>query len=115
SPPAPVVVATAPAAAAPAPALVPPRFDAAYLDNPAPAYPSVSRRQHEEGRVMLRVRVGADGRAESVDIATSSGYDRLDRAAQDAVRRWRFVPARRGAEAVAAFVNVPISFTLERS
>src|SRR5204863_4492509 len=85
--PAPVVAPPAPVAAAPpGDALVAPRFDAAYLDNPAPAYPAMSRRQHEEGRVMLRVRVGADGRAESVEIAASSGFDRLDRAAQDAVR-----------------------------
>jgi len=108
------VVPVAPVAVAPE-TLVAPRVDAAYLDNPAPAYPSISRRQREQGRVLLRVRVGADGRAESVEIAASSGYDRLDLAAQDAVRRWRFVPARRGAQAVAAFVNVPISFSLERS
>jgi protein TonB len=114
--PAPVIVPSAPVAAAPpGDPLVAPRFDAAYLDNPAPAYPSTSRRQHEEGRVLLRVRVGADGRAESVEIATSSGYDRLDRAAQDAVRRWRFEPARRGTEAVAAYVNVPIAFSLDRA
>jgi protein TonB len=114
--PAPVVAPAAPVAAAPpGDALVAPRFDAAYLDNPAPAYPTMSRRQHEEGRVMLRVRVGADGRAESVEIAASSGFDRLDRAAQDAVRRWRFVPARRGPDAVAAFVNVPIAFSLDRA
>jgi len=114
--PAPVVVPSAPVAAAPpVDALVAPRFDAAYLDNPAPAYPTMSRRQHEEGRVMLRVRVGAHGRAESVDVATSSGFDRLDRAAQDAVRRWRFVPARRGPDTVAATVNVPIAFSLDRT
>jgi protein TonB len=113
---APKVVAPAPVVAAPpGDALVAPRFDAAYLDNPAPAYPAMSRRQHEEGRVTLRVRVGADGRAESVEIAASSGFDRLDRAAQDAVRRWRFVPARLGPDAVAAYVNVPIAFSLDRT
>lgn len=102
-------------AAAPAPApLVPPRFDAAYLDNPAPSYPSISRRQREEGRVLLRVEVAADGRAAAVEIAESSGHDRLDRAALDAVQRWRFVPAQRGGAAVAASVFVPIVFTLER-
>lgn len=121
SPPVPLEVAapSAPAtaaAAAPDPIPVaPPRFDAAYLDNPAPAYPALARRQREEGRVMLRVLVGADGRAERVDIATSSGSERLDRAAQDAVRRWRFVAARRGGEAVAAYVSVPIVFSLDRA
>jgi protein TonB len=110
-----VAAALAPVAAAPAPApLVPPRYDAAYLDNPPPAYPSISRRQHEEGRVLLRVQVTADGRAGSVEIETSSGHERLDRAALDAVRRWRFVPAKRGDEAVAASALVPIVFSLER-
>jgi len=106
----------APVAAAPAIApLVPPRFDAAYLDNPAPIYPAIARRQGEQGRVLLRVSVAADGRAASVEIAASSGSERLDRAALDAVRRWRFVPARRGDEAVAAQVLVPVAFSLDRA
>ncbi len=105
----------APVAAAPAPApLVPPRFDAAYLDNPAPVYPVMARRAREEGRVLLRVFVTADGRAGSVEIATSSGFERLDVAALEAVRRWRFVPAKRGDVPVAAQVIVPIAFALER-
>lgn len=104
----------APVAAAPAPEpLVPPRFDAAYLDNPPPAYPAMARRLREEGRVLLRVLVTADGRAGSIEVATSSGSERLDQAALDAVRRWRFVPAKRGDAAVAAHVFVPISFALE--
>ena len=65
--------------------------------------------------MLLRVLVGADGQAQAVDIAASSGFERLDRAAQDAVRRWRFVPARRGNDAVAAYVNVPIAFSLDRA
>ena len=47
-----------------------------------------------------------------VDLQRSSGYTRLDEAAQQAVRAWRFVPARRGDEAVPAWVVVPIEFTL---
>ncbi len=106
-----------PAAAAPvreAPvAIVPPRFDAAYLSNPAPAYPSASRRMGEEGRVLLRVQVGADGRPTDVSIAKSSGFSRLDDIARDTVlRSWRFVPARQGDQAVAGAVKVPIDFTL---
>jgi protein TonB len=110
----PPVVHVAAVTAAPLP-VIPPRYDAAYLDNPAPAYPALARRQREEGRVLLRVLVGADGRAERVEIATSSGFERLDRAAQEAVRRWRFVPAKRGDEAIAAYVAVPIVFTLDRA
>ena len=110
--------ATAPLAAAPAkpaiaePTLVAPRFDAAYLNNPAPPYPPLSRRLGEQGRVMVRVFVEPGGAPAQVELRASSGHRRLDAAAVEAVRRWRFVPARRGAEPVGAWVLVPISFNL---
>ncbi len=110
SPPAapqPVVTAGPPVATISAP-----RFDAAYLDNPAPIYPALSRRMREEGRVVLRVFVEASGRSGQVEIQASSGSPRLDQAAQDAVSRWKFFPAQRGAEAVGAWVLVPIVFNL---
>ena len=105
------------AAATPAPApaalpVAPARFDADYLNNPAPAYPPLSRRLGEAGQVLLHVLVGADGAASKVDVRDSSGFERLDRAARDAVRQWRFVPARQGDKAVAAWVLVPVSFSL---
>lgn len=97
--------------AEPAPApLEPPRFDMSYLDNPAPAYPAMSRKLGEEGQVLLRVLVGVSGEALKVEIDRSSGYGRLDDAAVRAVRRWRFVPARRGDEAVQGWALVPIVF-----
>jgi len=96
-----------------APALVQARFDADYLHNPKPVYPPMSRRFGEEGKVLLKVRVTSQGTAEQVDIQTGSGYSRLDSAAREAVQRWRFVPARRGDEAVAASVIVPITFALD--
>lgn len=106
----------------PAPAPVPavteapvtqPRFDAGYLDNPAPAYPSISRRMGENGKVLLRVFVEPNGRPSQIQINTGSGSPRLDQAAQEAVWRWKFVPARRGDEAVGAWVLVPIIFNLK--
>jgi len=109
---APIRQAAAPAAPAP---VVAPRFDAAYLDNPAPAYPPLSRRAREEGKVTLRVLVSAAGLAARVEIAHSSGSERLDRAAYAAVGRWRFVAARQGEQAIEAWVNVPIIFKLQES
>lgn len=103
-----------PSAAAPAP-IIPPNFVAAYLDNPAPAYPASAKRLGETGRVLLRVVVDENGRPESVNVATSSGFERLDRAAVDVVRRWKFVPARQGDRAVKAAVLVPIDFELSTS
>lgn len=119
--PAPVEAAPAPVAAVPpAPAAPPaplpvvaPNFNAAYLNNPPPAYPRLSRRQGHHGNVTLRVFVNTSGSAETVQVRTSCGHDELDQAAVEAVRRWRFVPARQGDQPVAAWVLVPISFTLE--
>lgn len=124
---APSPVAVAPPAPAPAPpgpvdaaptgggsgGLTQPIFNADYLDNPAPLYPALSRRQGEQGRVILRVLVNAVGSADEVQVRTSSGFPRLDESARDTVRRWRFVSAKRGAEPVAAWVLIPISFRLE--
>lgn len=112
---APVVAAAAPVAAPePDPLSVePPRFNADYLDNPSPDYPRVSRRMGEEGRVLLRVLVSAGGLANRVLVKQTSGYVRLDEAALDAVRRWRFVPAQQGGNPVDAWVVVPITFSLK--
>jgi len=90
----------------------PPSFSAAYLDNPPPVYPPLARRMGEEGRVLLRVYVTPQGRAGEVKILTSSGSAMFDDAAQVAVKAWRFVPARQGDNAVAAWVQVPIVFKL---
>jgi len=112
-PPPPAVIAPLPPVA-PAPVrTVQPRFDADYLDNPKPIYPPLSRRMSEEGRVVLRVQVAANGLPTAIVIHTSSGSERLDRAAFDAVSRWRFVPARRGDEPIDASVLVPIVFSLK--
>lgn len=90
-----------------------PSFNAAYLNNPAPHYPSVSRRLGEQGLVLLRVQVTADGAAESVELQTGSGSSRLDQAALEAVKKWQFVPANRGGQPVSASVVVPVRFSLE--
>jgi protein TonB len=94
--------------------LTAPRFDAAYLQNPPPAYPLASRRRGEQGKVLLRVQVSAQGLAEEVRIAESCGFPQLDEAAREAVSKWRFIPARRGDEPIAASVLVPIAFRLDR-
>ena len=105
--------ATAPAASSTQPAVTAARFNAAYLNNPEPKYPSLSRRLGEEGKVLLRVRVMPDGRPAAVDIEKSSNFARLDEAARQSVANWRFVPARRGDEAIEATVLVPIVFRLD--
>lgn len=112
--PAPQSVLASASAPAQAPVIAP-RFDAAYLRNPAPAYPRASRRLGEQGRVILRVCVEPDGRPSALEVHQSSGSARLDEAALNAVRQWSFVAARRGTEKVTAWVLVPMDFRLKNS
>jgi periplasmic protein TonB len=91
---------------------VPPRFDAAYLDNPPPPYPRMARSRGEQGLVVVAVAVGADGRPLHCTLHRSSGFPALDDAALRTIRTWRFVPARRGEQTVAETVLVPMPFRL---
>ena len=111
----PIVAAPAPAPVAPpAPAKVElPSTSAEYLQNPPPAYPPTSRRLGEQGTVIVRVLIGADGVAQEAELRKSSGFDRLDRAALETVRKWRYVPGKRGGVPEAMWFNVPINFVLE--
>jgi protein TonB len=88
-------------------------FTAEYLHNPAPRYPLIARRNGEQGTVTLRVLVTREGVPSEVRVEKSSGSSHLDGAALDAVRSWRFVPARRNGEVVEAWVLVPVVFKLE--
>ncbi len=81
-------------------------------DNPKPEYPFVARNRGYQGRVVLRVDVLPNGTAGGVELTSSSGYDSLDAAALRTVRQWRFVPARRNGQPVAAAVTVPVLFKL---
>ena len=90
-----------------------PSSDATYLNNPKPGYPAISKRMGEQGKVVLRVLIGTDGLPQKVEINQSSGYDRLDRQAQEAVMRWRFVPGKRNGVPETMWNLVPINFVLE--
>lgn len=108
------VAPSKPAPAAPADQPVEaPRADAAHLNNPSPPYPSLSRKLGEQGRVLLRLHVLADGSVGEVQVKQSSGYERLDQAAINTVKRWRFIPAKRGGEPIPYWYQQPISFALD--
>jgi protein TonB len=89
-----------------------PSFNVSYFSNPEPEYPSLSRRLREQGLVRLRVHVTVEGRVSEVTLHTSSGFERLDKAALEAVKRWRFRPAQRAGTPVAGWVVVPVRFEL---
>ena len=115
----PAPVAEAPAGpAAPsgppaAPSLQLPSSNADYLQNPKPAYPALSKRLGEQGKVVVRVLIGADGMPQKAELRQSSGYERLDQAALNTVLKWRYVPGKRGGVAEDMWFNVPINFVLE--
>jgi protein TonB len=77
-----------------------------------PAYPPAARRAGEEGTVRLKVLVDEKGRPRDVAVATSSGFARLDEAAMQAVRKWRFVAATNGTNPISAWTQVAITFRL---
>ena len=115
---APVAVAPAPPAPAPAPAPAPrveqPITNADYLQNPAPVYPRASIRLGEEGTTVVRVLIGPDGRAQEAHTSRSSGFTRLDKAAEETALAWKYVPGKRGGVPEAMWVNVPIKWEIRK-
>ena len=111
-------VAAAPTPPAPAAPPAPPRVDlpsssADYLNNPPPSYPPLSKRLGEQGRVVVRARIEINGSASQAEVQTSSGFERLDQAALQTVKRWRYLPGKRAGVPEAMWFNIPIQFVLE--
>ena len=104
--------------APPAPPAPPSIVQASDLGNrmvagKAPNYPVESRRKREQGTVVLMLILGVDGRVSSISVSQSSGFARLDHAALDAVRKWRWEPITRGGQAVMVKGLVEIPFVLQ--
>jgi protein TonB len=78
-----------------------------------PDYPSLSKRMNEQGKVVLRVELGEDGRVAHLEVIKSSGSQRLDSAALSAVKAWRCRPTMRNGVAVKAVALQPFNFILE--
>ena len=103
--------APAPAPAAP-PAVQLPATDAAYAQSCSPVYPSMSKRFGEQGKVVIKVVVGADGRPKQAAIRKSSGFERLDQAALEALMRCRFSPGKVNGVAQTMAYDAPVNFVL---
>lgn len=106
-------VAAAPVAPPAPPQVELPSSDASYLNNPPPPYPPLSKRLGEQGRVMVRVHISADGIATRAEVQKSSGFPRLDDTAVQTVLRWRYVPGKRAGVPEAMWYSVPINFVLD--
>lgn len=85
---------------------------AGYVHNPKPPYPERARKEGWEGTVLLRVLVDREGKSKWIEINRSSGFETLDAAAVETVKRWRFYPARYGERKIESWVRIPIIFRL---
>jgi protein TonB len=79
---------------------------------PNPVYPRASERRREQGRVVVRVLISAQGTVSQVSVQSSSGYDRLDEAALKAARTARFKPYMENGIAYQALADIPFDFVL---
>ncbi|MDI1275114.1 energy transducer TonB [Polaromonas sp.] len=120
-PPAPVVVApVAPAPAPPAPP-APARLveitqgETEYIRPPRPVYPALSKRSGEAGVVIIAVYYSTSGHARRAEVFKSSGFERLDRAAREAVMASQVTPFRRAGvnDDTQFLLKAPINFVLE--
>lgn len=84
-----------------------------YRHNPNPNYPQLSVRMREEGKVFVKALVNKDGKVERCELMKSSGFERLDKSALDAVKQWLFIAQQRNGEAIASWVIVPVNFKLK--
>jgi len=80
-----------------------------------PSYPPASRRAGEQGTAVFSVLVDPSGHPQQVKVQTSSGFERLDQAAMEAIRHWVFNPAVRDSQKVAAWTSVRVKFQLQNA
>ena len=83
-----------------------------YRENVHPRYPMLARSRGEEGVVLISAEVLANGKVGRLGIKKTSGYRLLDQSALEAVKNWRFEPARRMGMPVAVWVEIPVRFAL---
>lgn len=107
---APEVVGTAITTTAPVTAAAPLVESVEYLRAAPPVYPRESQRRREHGTVILRVLVDAAGRPAQIQVERSSGFERLDVAARQAVEKFLFRPHEVNGVPHAAQVLIPIEF-----
>lgn len=91
-----------------------PSADAAGLNNKAPVYPMLSRKRKEQGTVWLLLLVSKNGLVTELKLKKTSGFDRLDQAALQAVKKWKFQPARKQGQPIDYWYELPLKFSLQQ-
>jgi len=83
-----------------------------YRENTPPIYPAIAKLRGYEGVVLVNAEILPDGRVGSTAISKSSGYTILDKSAMEAVKLWKFEPAKKAGKPFAVRVKLPIKFVL---
>jgi len=112
TPPPPHTVVEAPPSP-PQPVMLSNELSVSCPERSPPDYPTLAKRMNEQGKVVLRVELGEDGRVANATVKTSSGHQRLDDAALGAIKTWRCKPLVQNGVAVRAVALQPFSFILE--
>jgi len=86
-----------------------------YKENAPPAYPEIARARGYEGIVLVSAEILPDGRVGNMKIRKSSGYAILDQSAIEAVKPWKFEPAKKSGNPFTVWVELPIKFILHNN
>ena len=108
--------AAPPMPAAPAPAAPAVRTSAVIQAGAScakPDYPSASRRLEEEGTVTLKFLIGVDGRVMQAEVEKSSGFQRLDEAARNALSKCQFKPGTVDGKPEQSWASIRYTWRLE--
>lgn len=97
----------------PDPVLIDARPDPRFLEDFQPGYPTNLQRLELEGRVTVRVKIGADGRVRAVQLVSATHEDFFKVTERQALRRWRFKPATRDGVAIESWREMTVHFRLE--
>lgn len=97
----------------PLPALIGASIDPRYASDFQPAYPPAERRASREGRVVVRVLIGVDGRVKQIEKISATSDAFFAATEQRALTKWRFKPATRGDVPVEQWKQMSVSFVLK--
>ena len=80
--------------------------------NPHPTYPLIARKKGWEGRVLIQAEIDREGNVSEIKVLESSGFQVLDDASLETLKKWKFTPAKIGNKFVDDTVNIPVKFLI---
>ena len=80
--------------------------------NPHPSYPLIARKKGWEGRVIIQAEIDREGNVSEIKVLESSGFEVLDNASLETLKKWKFTPAKIGNKFVDDTVTIPVKFLI---